>query len=64
MLTDRSVRSASHKHRSKSSLEKSEEGSIDTHKSLDSLRQSSVKINNEVVEHHANDVTTKSVAPM
>jgi len=52
MLTDRSVRSNSHKLRSKSSLEKSEEGSIDTHKSLDSLRQSSVKINSEIIEQN------------
>ena len=41
MLTDRSVISSNkNKHRSKISLEKSEDESMDTHKSLDSLQQS------------------------
>jgi hypothetical protein len=40
MLTDRSALSNNHKRRSKSSLEKSEDESMDTHKSLDSLQQS------------------------
>ena len=63
MLTDRSVRSNSHKHRSKNSLEKSEEGSIDTHKSLDSLRQSSIKMNSEIVEQN-NIQVNKQSTPM
>ncbi|UJR26177.1 hypothetical protein I4U23_007520 [Adineta vaga] len=40
LLTDRSVLSNYYKHRSKISLEKSEDESMDTHKSLDSLQQS------------------------
>jgi hypothetical protein len=40
MLTDRSVISNYYKRRSKVSLEKSEDESMDTNKSLDSLQQS------------------------
>jgi hypothetical protein len=40
MLTDRSVISNYNKRRSKISLEKSEDESMDTHKSLDSLKKS------------------------
>ncbi|CAF0779446.1 unnamed protein product [Adineta ricciae] len=43
VLTDRSALSNHHKHRSKLSLEKSEDESMDTHKSLDSLQQSITK---------------------
>jgi hypothetical protein len=47
MLTDRSALSNNHKRRSKSSLEKSEDESMDTHKSLDSLQQSVSKITSD-----------------
>ncbi|CAM4758010.1 unnamed protein product [Rotaria magnacalcarata] len=51
MLTDRSVISNSHtKHRSKASLEKSEDESTDTHKSLDSLQQSITKTTSEPIK--------------
>ncbi len=40
MITDRSLISNHYKRRSKSSIEKSEDESMDTHKSLDSLQQS------------------------
>lgn len=44
VLTDRSLISThNNKHRSKTSLEKSEDESMDTHKSLDSLQQSASK---------------------
>jgi hypothetical protein len=44
MFTDRSLISNHHKRRSKSSLEKSEVESMDTHKSLESLQQSISKV--------------------
>jgi hypothetical protein len=47
MVTDRSLISNYNKRRSKSSLEKSEDESIDTHKSLDSLQQSISKTTTE-----------------
>ncbi|CAF0819770.1 unnamed protein product [Rotaria sordida] len=53
MLTDRSVISNvnnNNKRRSKISLEKSEDGSMDTHKSLDSLQQSISKITTTTTE--------------
>jgi hypothetical protein len=40
MVTDRSLISNYYKRRSKASLEKSEDESMDTHKSLDSLQPS------------------------
>ncbi len=45
MVTDRSLISTNNnKHRSKTSLERSEDESMDTHKSLDSLQPSVSKI--------------------
>ena len=63
MLTDRSVNSTSNKRRSKTSLEKSDGGSIDTHKSLDSLQRSSTKIHHTVVEP-THDVPNKQANHM
>ncbi len=51
MLTDRSVISNYNKRRSKVSLEKSEDESMDTHKSLDSLQQSISKTTTEPVKN-------------
>lgn len=51
MVTDRSVISNSNKRRSKISLEKSEDESMDTHKSLDSLQQSMSKSTIEQIKN-------------
>ena len=51
MLTDRSVISNYNKRRSKVSLEKSEDESMDTHKSLDSLQHSISKTITEPVKN-------------
>jgi len=50
MVTDRSVISNYNKRRSKSSMEKSEDESMDTHKSLDSLHQSISKTITEQIK--------------
>jgi len=56
MVTDRSLISNYHKRRSKSSIDKSEDESMDTHKSLDSLQQSVSKITTEQIKHKPSDL--------
>jgi hypothetical protein len=51
MVTDRSLISNYNKRRSKLSLEKSEDESMDTHKSLDSLQQSISKTTTDQIKN-------------